>query len=59
MYDDVVSAGRFRYSMAMFGNRVWIGLSRLLLAHIAYEIDTAKSSPHSAEFPIVCMILYG
>ena len=26
----------------MFGNGVLIGLSRLLLAHIAYEIDTAK-----------------
>ena len=42
MYDDVVFADRFRYPLTMFGIRVLIGLSRLLHAHIAYEIDTAK-----------------
>ena len=43
MYDDVVSADRFRYPLAiiLFGNRVLIGLSRLLHPHIAYETDTA------------------
>ena len=42
MYDDVVYADQLRYPLTMFGNRVLIGLSRLLHAHIAYEIDTAK-----------------
>ena len=42
MYDDVVFADRFRYSLAMLWNRLLIGLSRLLHANIAYEIDTAK-----------------
>ena len=42
MYDDVVSAGRYRYPLTIFGNDVLIGLSQLLHAHIAYEIDTAK-----------------
>ena len=55
-YDDVVFVDRFRYQLAMFGNGLLIGLSRFLHAHIAYEIDTAKSSQHSVEFPIVCVI---
>ena len=42
IYDDVVFADRFRYPLAMVGIRVLIGLSRLLHAHIAYEIDTSK-----------------
>ena len=42
MYDDAVIADRFRYQLTMFGFRVLIGLSRLLHAHIAYEIYTAK-----------------
>ena len=42
MYDDVVFALRFRYPLIMFGYRAWIELSRLLFAHFAYEIDTAK-----------------
>ena len=42
MYDDAVFAIRFRYQLAMFGIRVLIWISRLLHAHIAYEIDTAK-----------------
>ena len=42
MYDDVLFADRFRYPMTMFGNRVLIGLSLLLPAHISYETDTAK-----------------
>ena len=42
MYDDVVFADRFRYPLAMFGNRDSFVLSRLLHAHIAYQIDTAK-----------------
>ena len=41
IYDDVVFADRFRYPLAIFGNRVLIRLSRLLHAHIAYETDTA------------------
>ena len=59
MYDDVIVADRFRYPLTISWNRVWIGLSRLLHAHIAYRIHTAKSSPHFAKFPIVCMITYG
>ena len=42
MYDAVVFADRFRCQLTVFGIRVLIGLSRLLHAHIAYEIDTAK-----------------
>ena len=40
MYDDVVFDDRFRYPLTILGNRVLIGLSRLFLAHIAYETDT-------------------
>ena len=42
MYEDLIFADRFRYPLIMFGNEVLIGLSRLLHAHVAYEIDTAK-----------------
>ena len=42
MYDDARFADQFRYQFTMFGNRLLIGLSRLLHAHIAYEVDTAK-----------------
>ena len=42
MYGDAVFAIRFRYQLAIFGMRVLIWLSRLLHAHIAYEIDTDK-----------------
>ena len=42
MYDDAFFADRFRYQLTMFGIRVLIWLSRLLHAHIAYGIDTAK-----------------
>ena len=42
MSGDVVFAIRFRYQMVIFGMRVLIWLSRLLHAHIAYEIDTDK-----------------
>ena len=41
MYDDVVFPYRFRYPLTIFGNRVLIGLSRLLHAHIANETDSA------------------
>ena len=37
-----VFADRFRYQFTMFVIRILIGLSRLLHAHIAYEIYTAK-----------------
>ena len=52
IYDDVVFADRFRYPLAMFGNWIFIGLSRLLPAHIAYEIYTAKI------FAALCRISY-
>ena len=42
MYDDLVFGDRFRYPLTMFGNRLLIGLSQLLHAHIAYEIGEAK-----------------
>ena len=45
MYDDPIFADRFRYQLTMFGIAMLIGLSRLLLTHIAYEIDTAKIIP--------------
>ena len=41
-YDDVVFVDRFHYQLTLFWNRLFIGLSRLLHAHIAYEIDNAK-----------------
>ena len=41
MYDDVVFADGFRYPLTIFRNRLLIGLSRLLHAHIAYGGDTA------------------
>ena len=42
MDDDAVLADRYRYQLTMFGIQVLIGLSRLLRAQIAYEIDTVK-----------------
>ena len=42
MDDVAVLADRYRYQLTMFGIPVLIGLSRLLRAQIAYEIDTAK-----------------
>ena len=42
MYGDAVFAISFPYQLAIFGIRVLIWLSRLLHAHIAYEIDTDK-----------------
>ena len=58
MYYDAIFADRFRYQLIMFGFRVLVGLSRLLYAHIAYQIDTAKSSQHSSAFSIGSMIWY-
>ena len=52
----------FRWSITLsidLHYHVMIGLSRRFHAYNAYEIDAAKlSSPHSAEFPIVCMIIF-
>ena len=60
IYDDAAFADRFRCQLAMFGIRVLIWLSWLLHVHTAYIWQMVpKSSQHSAEFPIVCMILYG
>ena len=42
MYGDAVFGIRFRYQLAIFAMRVLIWPSRLLHAHIAYEIDTDK-----------------
>ena len=42
MYDGVAFADRFRYQFAMFNKTVLIGLSLLLHAHNAHEIDAAK-----------------
>ena len=42
MYDNASFADRFHCQLTMLGNRVLIGLSRLLHAQIAYEIDTTK-----------------
>ena len=45
MYGDAVFAIRLRYQLAIIGMRVLIWLSRLLHAHIAYEIGTDKIIP--------------
>ena len=58
MYDDAVFANRFHYQLTTFGIRVLIWISRLLHAHIVYEIDTAKTIAAFSEFPIVCLIWY-
>ena len=42
MYNDVVFDDRFRYQLAMFDVYILIGLSRLLVTHIAYEIAIYK-----------------
>ena len=42
MYDDDVFADRFRYQLPMLEIRVWARLSRLLHAHIEYEIVFGK-----------------
>ena len=42
MYNDVVFHVRFRYQLAMFDVYILIGLSRLLVTHIAYEIAIYK-----------------
>ena len=42
MCGDAVFAIRFRCQLAIFGKPVLIWLSRLLHAHIAYEIDSDK-----------------
>ena len=42
MYGDAVFDIRFRYQLAIVEIRVLIWLSRLLHAHIAYEIDPDK-----------------
>ena len=58
MYNDAVFADRFHCPLAMFRFRIVMWLSRLLHAHIAYEVDTAILIEHSSEFPIICMIWY-
>ena len=42
MCDDAVFALRFHYQLTMFRIRVFIGLSQLLHANIAYVIDSSK-----------------
>ena len=58
MNDDTVFAIRLSYQVTMFRIRVLIWISRLLHAHIAYEILTAKTIAAFSEFPIVCLIWY-
>ena len=58
MFDDAVLVDRFRCQLIMFGIRELIGLSQLLHAHIAYQLDMPKSSQHSFIFPIDCVIWY-
>ena len=59
MFDNVVFADRFRYQLIMLGNGIWIGLSRLLHAHIAYETDTAKTIAAVHRISSFCMIICG
>ena len=42
MYDDAISADRFRYQLTMFGIQVFIGFSPVIHAHIVYETKGAK-----------------
>ena len=42
MYDDDVFADRFRYQLTMLEIRLLVRLSRLLHAHIVYEIAAAE-----------------
>ena len=59
MYDDAAFADRFRYSLTTSGNRVWIGIPRLLYVHIAYEIDSAKISAAFCRISYCLYDLYG
>ena len=43
MYDDEIFADRFRYQLAMLEIPLLVRLSRLLHAHIAYEVAVPKS----------------
>ena len=43
MYDDIAFADRFRYQLTMFEVFAFMGLSRRLDTHIAYEIVIYKS----------------
>ena len=52
MDDDADFVDQFHYQLTIFGNRVLIGLSRILRGHIANELYTAKII---AEF---CRIFY-
>ena len=42
IYDNEAFADRFRYQLTMFEIRIFIGLSRVLHDHIAYEIVISK-----------------
>ena len=53
MYDDEVFADPFHYQLTMFESPLLVRLSRLLHAHIAYEVAVPKSPQKYAEFPIV------
>ena len=60
MHDDDVFAGRFRFQLTMFEVRILIGLSRLLHAHIAYEIVISKitsGNMHDVGNDIPCRIV--
>ena len=57
--DYAVFADRFRFQLNMFGIGVLIGLSRIIYAHIAYEIDGGKIITAFCRISIVCMIWYG
>ena len=59
IYDDLVFAHRFRYPLTMFGKRVWIVLSRHFMIVLHRKLILPKSSSHSAELSIVCMVWYG
>ena len=56
MYDDEVFADRLSYQLIMLEIRLLVRLSRLLHAHLAYEVAVAKSPPKYAEFTLFCMI---
>ena len=42
MYDDYIFADRFCYQLTMYEIRLFVGLSGLFHAHIAYELAVAK-----------------
>ena len=59
MYDEAVFADRFRYQFKCLKLGYWYPFLDCIMLILHTKQLVAKSSQHSAEFPIVCMIWYG